>query len=378
MGQIQTHTFAALFPMMSAADHAALTANIKVNGLLHPITTYDGQIIDGRNRHRACLEAGVEPRFEELPEGVHPLEFVVATNYTRRHLSESQRALAAARIEEHSISREDAATMFKIKNASIKQAEAVLKNGIPSLVEAVENDRIPVNIAAKLCVMPEDAQLEACGLKPKELRGIVKKQQRIKKTVALTKATKLAAEKLGSELYGVIYADPPWRFEPFGPNGMDRAADNHYPTETTEAIAEMKVPAAANCVLFLWATVPMLLDAIKVMQAWGFNYKSQFIWNKDKAGTGFWNRNKHEILLVGVRGNIPAPDTSDREDSVLDFPVNEHSAKPVEIREMIETWFPNVPKIELFARKPAFGWASHGNEVDVTVSQDEAELAAAD
>lgn len=358
------HPYAHLFPMMSTTEHSALVADIKAHGLLHPLTTYQGSIIDGRNRYRACEEAGVEPRYEELPDGVEPLDYVVATNYTRRHLSESQRALASARIMEHSVTREAAGKMFKVRNAGVKQAETVLKNGIPALVGAVENDNIPVNIAAKLASMPEDAQLEACGMKPKELRSVIKKQIRIRKTVSLAKATAKASEKLGTDVYGVIVADPPWRFEPFGPNGMDRAADNHYPTETTESIKAMTVPAADNCVLFLWSTVPMLLDALSVLTAWGFTYKSQFVWVKDRIGTGYWNRNKHEILLVGVKGSIPAPDASDRSDSVIDAPVNEHSEKPIEFLEMVEEWFPTLPKLEMFARRTRPGWASHGNEVE--------------
>jgi N6-adenosine-specific RNA methylase IME4 len=104
--------------------------------------------------------------------------------------------------------------------------------------------------------------------------------------------------------YGVILADPPWRFEPYSRiTGMDRAADNHYPTS---ALAVRSI-AARDCALFLWATVPMLLQAHEVMAAWGFTYKSNFAWVKNRMGTGFWNRNKHELLLVGTRGHVPAP-----------------------------------------------------------------------
>jgi N6-adenosine-specific RNA methylase IME4 len=88
---------------------------------------------------------------------------------------------------------------------------------------------------------------------------------------------------------------------------MDRAADNHYPTMTTEQICALEIPAADNCALFLWATAPMLPEALAVMVAWGFTYKSHCIWAKDRLGTGYWFRNQHELLLVGTRGNIPAP-----------------------------------------------------------------------
>lgn len=171
--------------------------------------------------------------------------------------------------------------------------------------------------------------------------------------------------ELPERRYAVIYADPPWRFDVYNRDtGLDRSADNHYPTMTTPDILAMPVSdiAASDCVLFLWATVPMLPEALAVMAAWGFAYKSHQIWNKDQLGTGYWFRNKHELLLVGVRGNIPAPLPGTQAHSVVDAPVRDHSRKPVIFRMMIEGLFPNLPKIELFCRTPAPGWDVWGKE----------------
>ena len=170
---------------------------------------------------------------------------------------------------------------------------------------------------------------------------------------------------LPTKRYGVILADPEWRFETYSrETGMDRAADNHYPTSVTDDICARPVGdiAADDCVLFLWVTVPMLPDALRVMEAWGFSYKSHFIWNKDKIGTGYWNRNKHELLLVGTRGNIPAPAMGEQAHSVIDAPVRMHSEKPVAFYALIEAYFPNLPKIELNARRARPGWKAWGNE----------------
>lgn len=166
--------------------------------------------------------------------------------------------------------------------------------------------------------------------------------------------------------FGVIYADPPWKFEPWSKEtGMDRAADNHYPTQGTEEIMKIDVPsiAAPDCVLFLWATAPMLPHALGVMAAWGFEYKSHFVWNKDKIGMGYWNRNKHELLLIGTRGKIPCPALGEQYASVIDADVREHSEKPAIFMEMIEYHFPTLPKIELHCRGNArVGWEAWGNE----------------
>jgi len=172
---------------------------------------------------------------------------------------------------------------------------------------------------------------------------------------------------LPKQRYGVIVADPEWRFEPYNrETGMDRAADNHYPTSITDLIAERDVPsiAADDSVLFLWATVPMLRDALRVMEAWGFEYKSHAIWDKVHIGTGYWFRNRHELLLVGTKGDIPAPAMGDQFASVMTIVRKEHSAKPEQFLELIEQYFPNLPKMELNRRGAARpGWDAWGNEL---------------
>jgi N6-adenosine-specific RNA methylase IME4 len=146
---------------------------------------------------------------------------------------------------------------------------------------------------------------------------------------------------------------------------MDRAADNHYPTMTLDDLLVLPVPAASDAVLFLWATVPMLPEALDVMAAWGFAYKSHYVWVKDRIGTGYWTRNQHELLLIGTRGDIPAPAPGEQYASVVSAAVGEHSAKPAMFAEMIEEMFPNLPAVELFARGPRLGWTVWGNEAEV-------------
>lgn len=175
--------------------------------------------------------------------------------------------------------------------------------------------------------------------------------------------------------YGVIVADPEWRFEPWSrKTGMDRAADNHYPTSCTEVIAARDVPsiAADDCVLFLWATAPMLPHALVVMAAWGFDYRSNYVWTKDRIGTGYWNRNQHEHLLVGARGSVPAPAHGTQWSSAQQVPVGQHSAKPDCFLEMIEHYFPTLPKIELNRRGPARpGWDAWGNQSQTAAREPE-------
>ena len=225
--------------------------------------------------------------------------------------------------------------------------------------------------ARRLASMPEDV-FEA-GIK--RVREGVLARKRVSLDIASVdkaerraqREAELAARQtaLPDKRYGVIYADPEWRFEVYSRDtGMDRAADNHYPTSGTDAICARPVGdiAADDCVLFLWATVPMLPDALKVMAAWGFDYKSHCIWTKDKLGTGYWFRNAHELLLVGTRGKIPAPAMGTQWASTVEAAVGKHSAKPDRFYELIEEYFPTLPKIELNARNARPGWDSWGYE----------------
>jgi N6-adenosine-specific RNA methylase IME4 len=171
---------------------------------------------------------------------------------------------------------------------------------------------------------------------------------------------------LPDKRYGVILADPPWRFEPYSrETGLDRAADNHYATAATAEIAALPVVdiAADDCVLFLWATMPMLDDAIQVMKAWGFKYRTGQAWDKVHIGSGYWFRNRHELLLLGTKGNPPCPAMGDQFPSVFTIARKEHSAKPDAFLDMIEQYFPTLPKIELYRRgPPRSGWDAWGAE----------------
>jgi len=173
---------------------------------------------------------------------------------------------------------------------------------------------------------------------------------------------------LPTQRYGVILADPPWRFEVYSrETGLDAAADQHYPTQTLDDIKALDVRSicAPDCALFLWATVPMLPQALEVMAAWGFAYKSHIAWVKDRFGTGYWFRNAHELLLVGTRGHVPAPAPGAQYASVLEAPVGIHSAKPEDFLRLVEAYFPTIPKIEMHRRGPARkGWDSWGADVD--------------
>jgi N6-adenosine-specific RNA methylase IME4 len=165
--------------------------------------------------------------------------------------------------------------------------------------------------------------------------------------------------------FAIIYGDPEWMLKAWSEKGLNRAADNHYPTSPIEIILARDVAsiAADIAALFLWATVPMLVEALAVMQAWGFTYKSHLAWDKELIGTGRWFRNQHELLLVGTKGDFPAPAPGTQLSSLLRSRRREHSRKPDEVLDWIDRIYPNLPKIELNRRGPARpNWSAWGDE----------------
>jgi len=170
--------------------------------------------------------------------------------------------------------------------------------------------------------------------------------------------------------YQIIYADPPWRYD-FSKDNRDKI-ESHYPTMTLKEICDLNVPSENNSVLYLWATAPKLKEALEVMNAWGFQYKTHLIWDKDWIGMGYWFRGQHELLLVGTKGKFSPPESIKRISSIFKQRRTAHSKKPDIIRKLIGDWFPSETRIELFARKPDTlledpswkGWDVWGNEVE--------------
>ena len=370
------HPLSNLFPLMQGEAFEAFVNDIRINGQREPIVMHDGLILDGRNRWRACKQLGIAADTMPLEAG-DPLAYVISANLHRRHLDESQRGMIASKLEtmkhgdnQHTrgdanlhVLRADAARLLNVSTRTVASASVVRDKGSPELIEAAEQGAISVSLAAKVAELPA-AEQRAAVAAPKKAVGAVKRFRRARRQAELADATEQAAADLDAEIFNVLYADPPWQFAPYSRDtGMDRAADNHYPTMETADLCNLQVPAADDAVLFLWATVPMLPEALAVMTAWGFTYKSHFVWVKDRIGTGYWNRNQHELLLIGTRGDIPAPAPGEQFPSVIQAKVGEHSEKPAVFADMIEEMFPKLRAVELFARTPRLGWAVWGNEV---------------
>jgi N6-adenosine-specific RNA methylase IME4 len=176
------------------------------------------------------------------------------------------------------------------------------------------------------------------------------------------------------EKFNIVYADPAWRYDNNGGQGV---AENHYPTMNISDICALPVAdiAAKDSVLFLWATFPMLPESLRVIEAWGFKFKTvAFVWLKQNKispswfyGMGYWTRSNAEICLLATRGKPKRQNNSIHQ--LIISPREAHSKKPDEARDKIVRLMGDVPRVELFARQATPGWAVWGNEVssDITL-----------
>jgi N6-adenosine-specific RNA methylase IME4/ParB-like chromosome segregation protein Spo0J len=379
---VKFHDAASIFPLMGETEVQGLADDIRENGLREPIWLHpDGSVLDGRNRWAACGLAGVEPTFRTWDGKGSIIAFVVSLNLHRRHLDESQRAMVGARIKpmfeaearerqgtrtdlqanlpesSRGQSRDQAASAVNVSARSVESAAKVIASAVPELTKAVDQGRVKVSLAAKLADKPIDFQhaviriIEDEGVKPMEA---------IRRVTASTINKAHADFPTGK--YRVIYADPPWSYGNTQPDDFPEQRD-HYPVMTMTELAELPVRDLAedDSVLFLWATSPILPEALNLAGAWGFMYKASFIWHKLGHVMGHYNSVRHEFLLVCVRGSCQ-PDVRTLYPSVQEIERTEHSSKPEEFRTIIETLYPAGKRVELFSRRQAKGWDSYGNQ----------------
>lgn len=329
-------------------------------GLLHPVVvTPDNVLIAGERRLRAAQQLG----WKEIPVHVVDLADValgeLAENAVRKDflpseavaIAEAVRGLVATphggdrkseAFKSESFALEKGRTVDKaaayvgLSGRTLEKAVAVIESGKPELVE----------------LMDGSGSIDRAY---KELKKAEVAAQR--------KSTPLPAGQ-----YRVIYADPPWLYskEQHSSEEQETVLATHYPSMSTPNICGLPIEnmASDNAVLFLWATAPLLRDALAVIDAWGFTYKAQFIWDKVKHNVGHYNSVRHELLLIATRGSC-LPDSRELHDSVVSIERTEHSAKPPYFRELIDKMYhPNKrDRIELFVRGdlPAW-WERWGNE----------------
>lgn len=214
----------------------------------------------------------------------------------------------------------------------------------------------------------ESADAQALASRPKEEREAYIEGKKSRKQIKREKKREQVVKKVATmptKKYRVLYADPPWKYSD-SRDGLDgtTGATAHYPTMSIEELCALSIQdiCEPDAVLFLWVTSPLLFECLPVIKAWGFQYKTSFVWDKIKHNMGHYNSVRHEFLLICTRGSC-LPDVPKLFDSVQSIERSrKHSEKPNEFRHIIDTLYPYGKRIELFARAASKGWDRYGNE----------------
>lgn len=368
------HDVANIFPLLTGAEYDELKADIAAHGLIEPIWLHDGKIIDGRNRYRACLDTGIEPRFRTWNGHGSLIEFVVSLNLHRRHLTSGQRAALAVDLlplleseakerqrtaqlgvyggkplpeifpeAVRSESREAAATITNTNPRYVSDAKK-LHNEAPDLFQKVRSGDIGITEAKR-------------ELKERE-REVIREHNR-----ALVADTPPAdVIRIETTEFQTIVLDPPWDWGDEGDVDQFGRGRPTYATMPVDEVASLPILdlAAPNAHLYLWITNRSLPKGFALLEAWGFRYVTMLTWVKPSIGMGNYYRGTTEHVLFGVRGSLPLL----RRDVGTHFLAKRpgpHSAKPDEFYELIESCSPG-PWLEMFSRRERPGWVRWGAE----------------
>jgi N6-adenosine-specific RNA methylase IME4/DNA-binding XRE family transcriptional regulator len=362
-----------LIPPLTIEEFKQLERNILEEGIRDPLVTWNGILVDGHNRYRIATEHDmnyitVEKEFTDMNA---VKEWMIYNQFGRRNLPTYERGKLALRLKD--IFREKAKDNLKIYGGNQYDAPCQKSDNIQKIDTKKELAKI-ANVSHDTINKIENIEAKASNeVKQKLSSGtmsINEAYKEIKKEEVELKRKEIrdTFEKQDVEVkdkkYRIIYADPPWKYGNSMPLGTTEPQDYYLLMDTMDICAmPIKDITEKDAVLFLWSTSPHLPEALEVAKAWGFTYKTTFIWDKIKHNMGHYNSVRHEILLVCTKGAC-TPDVKRLFDSVVSEERTEHSKKPNVFREIIETIYTYGNKIELFARESPEGWDVFGNQTN--------------
>ena len=358
-----------LIPPLSNEEFKQLERSILEEGIRDPLITWNGILIDGHNRYRIAQEHDMNyETLEKEFENINRVkEWMINNQFGRRNLSNYQRSVLALQLEDvfREKAKENQAIQFK--GSSLIQISEEVKP-IVSIKEVAKIANVSHDTIAKVKKIEANATPEVKARLNTGTMSINEAYKEIKKEEIETKRKEIRETfekqdvQVKDKKYRIIYADPPWKYGNAMPEYVTEPQD-YYLLMNTEDICAMPIKdiTEKDAVLFLWSTSPHLPEALEVAKAWGFTYKTTFIWDKIKHNMGHYNSVRHEILLVCTKGAC-TPDVKRLFDSVVSEERTEHSKKPNVFREIIETIYTYGNKIELFARETPEGWDVFGNQ----------------
>jgi len=373
--------FKKLIPALTKEEYKQLENNCIAEGIREKILIWNGFIIDGHNRYEISLKWDLEIQTEtkHFKDEEAVKEWMILNQFGRRNLSNYQRSVLALQLEEvfSKKAKENQGARTDISQISVKSKSIDTQKEL-SKVANVSHDTIAKvkkiqaqaseEVKAKLSTGEVSINAAYQDIKKEENKKLLLEKKELYKIRVKNKTEdqfKIDIKNT-NETFRVIYADPAWSYNDKQDTPQLGGAAKHYDTMTINELCKLPVNniSEKNSILFLWVTSPLLEDAFQVVNAWGFKYKTSFIWNKVKHNMGHYNSVRHEILLVCTKGSC-TPDNKKLYNSVQSIERNNnHSEKPIEFINIIDDLYNYGNKLEMFCRTiKKENWYGWGNEL---------------
>lgn len=391
-------TFKALIPPLSDEERDQLETNLLREGCRDPLVVWNNVLIDGHNRYEICTKhkipfKTVNKAFASEDDAKN---WVIYNQLGRRNISSYIRAqlslllkpeieglakknqgkrndillISAKSSKQHEEPINTRKLLAKLANVSpdtLMKVEKIQELAIAEVIAKAKAGNISINLASKIAALPKQEQKRVVTLNERELIAIAKamfakqKQAKIEQRKSELQQQKAAIEsgtcKLPDGVFEAIVIDPPWDYERnvYSPTG--RRVASPYPSMSQDELLQLKLPAADDCVLFLWTTHAFLFEAKQLLDKWGFTYKATLVWDKERLGLGSYVRMQCEFCLMAVKGKPIIANTTHRD--IIREGKREHSRKPDAFYKMVEE-ITAGRRLDYFSRERRKGWASFG------------------
>lgn len=370
---MEFHEIANIFPLMDGPEFAALVDDIKQNGLLDPIIIHENKIIDGRNRYRACLAAGIEPRFEAWrTNGVSLTKWVISKNLHRRHLTSSQRAACA--LDSLPWLEKEAAERKRVLSGSwardTETADLEMDEVVQIIAQPQEKSR---DAAAELFGTNRQYVQDAKAIQDRR-PDLIEKVRTGEMTIPQAKREVVRAdviarlEDIGAQeikrvqgVYDVIVIDPPWPMNRIELDARPNSVAMPYPTMDEEELENIDIPAADNCHLWLWTTHRFLPMAFRLLSKWNFKYVCCFVWHKENGYQPIGLPKYNCEMVLYARQGSPIFTNLKAFNLCFNAPSGAHSEKPEEFYDMLRRVTAGR-RLDMFNRRAIDGFDGWGNE----------------
>lgn len=345
-------------PKRDHGDISDLKASIREVGLINPITVNKNyRLLAGRRRFQAVSELGwnkIPVRILKSEDEVDDYRIAYAENVARKDLTDAERAACTKDLDGLLRKKFGSQPQGKHRSSSLSTIDN----------EGWSQEKTADVLGLSRTTVLRDIQIATAIEENPELANK-------KSGAAILRAwKKKATPELPPGKFNVIYADPPWQYSN---SQLGGSAEGHYQTLSQEEIKNYQDKTRRkiddlihkNAVLFLWVTNAFLKEGLEICGSWGFDYKTNWVWLKDKSAygkLGFYNYGQHEFLFIGIKGSF-LPKENSLVPSLITAPKSKHSRKPAMFYELIESMYP-PPYIELFSRnkEKRNGWVFHGTE----------------